>query len=296
MIPRQRHVLTDAERVDWLRLSRTPRVGPITFFSLLAQFGSAQEALDCLPRLTARGGSGTVSIPTIQAAEAEIAHAQRLGFRMVAACEPNYPAALAAIEDAPPVITAGHDLSALQKPSIAIVGARNASTNGRRIAEKLARDLSDAGLVVVSGLARGIDTDAHRASLEGGTVAVLAGGADIAYPPENRELQKAIFDQGCIVTEAPLGTEPVARHFPRRNRIISGLVPGVIVIEAARHSGSLITARMALEQGREVFAVPGSPLDPRSQGANNLIREGAVLTESAEDVLRALPTAKPPAL
>jgi DNA processing protein len=206
----------------------------------------------------------------------------------IASCEPDYPEALAAIEDAPPVITVGRDASLFKRPSIAIVGARNASLNGRRIAAKLARDLSDAGFVIVSGLARGIDTEAHKAALDQGTIAVVAGGMDVVYPPENAALQSAIFDRGCVVSEAPLGTEPMARHFPRRNRIISGIVPGVILVEAARNSGSLITARMALEQGREVFAVPGSPLDPRSQGTNGLIRDGATLTESADDVLRVL--------
>ncbi len=209
---------------------------------------------------------------------------------MIAACEPDYPPLLAAIEDAPPLIAAGQTLSLFDQTSIAIVGARNASINGKRIAEKLARDLSDAGFVVISGLARGIDTAAHKAALARGTIAVVAGGIDIVYPPENTALQARIFAEACVVTEAPFGTEPMARHFPRRNRIISGLAPGVIVIEAARHSGSLITARMALEQGREVFAVPGSPLDPRAQGANNLIRDGATLTETADDVLRGLLT------
>jgi DNA processing protein len=207
---------------------------------------------------------------------------------MIAACEPDYPEALAAIEDAPPLIFAGRNPALFGRPSVAIVGARNASLNGRKIAAQLARDLSEAGLVVTSGLARGIDTEAHKAALAGGTIAVVAGGADIVYPQENAALHRSIFEQGCVVSEAPLGTEPMARHFPRRNRIISGLSPGVIVVEAARHSGSLITARMALEQGREVFAVPGSPLDPRAQGSNNLIREGATLTETAEDVLRVL--------
>jgi DNA processing protein len=211
-----------------------------------------------------------------------------MGLRVIAACEPEYPQALAAIDDAPPVLFAGSQLALFERPLVAIVGARNASLNGKRIADALARDLGEAGFVVVSGLARGIDTAAHKAARKGGTIAVVAGGPDIAYPPENASLQAAIREQGCIVSEAPLGTEPMARHFPRRNRIISGLSPGVIVVEAARHSGSLITARMALEQGREVFAVPGSPLDPRAQGANNLIREGATLTETAEDVLRVL--------
>ncbi len=284
-----RRVLSDEERTDWLRLSRTPQIGPITFFTLMTRYGSAAAAIAALPGLAERAGRiRAPAVPPIGEIRREMERAEKLGLRHVAACEPDYPEALAAIEDAPPVIAAGRDLSLFQRPSVAIVGARNASLNGRQIAAKLARDLSEAGLVVVSGLARGIDTAAHRASLEGGTIAVVAGGADIAYPAENAVLQEHIRKAGCIVSEAPLGTEPMARHFPRRNRIISGIAPGVIVIEAARSSGSLITARMALEQGREVFAVPGSPLDPRSQGANNLIRQGAVLTETAEDVLNVI--------
>jgi DNA processing protein len=285
----EKRVLSDAERIDWLRLSRTSQVGPITFFGLLSRFGSALAAIEALPEMAARAGRARPPvIPPKSEIEHEIAAAARLGLRLIAACEPDYPRALAAIEDAPPLIAAGRNADLLARPSIGIVGARNASLNGRRIAERLARELSAAGLIVVSGLARGIDTEAHRASLKGGTIAVVAGGIDINYPPENAKLQADILESGCIVSEAPLGTEPMARHFPRRNRIISGLTPGVIIIEAARNSGSLITARMALEQGREIFAVPGSPLDPRSQGTNNLIREGATLTETVDDVLRVL--------
>ena len=284
-----RRALSDKERIDWLRLSRTPQVGAITFHALINRYGSAGAAIEELPRLAERAGrSNPPAIPAASELKREVAHAARLGLSHIAACEPEYPPALAAIEDAPPVIAAGRDLSLFRRPAVAIVGARNASLNGRKLAAKLARDLSDAGLVVVSGLARGIDTEAHKASLAGGTIAVVAGGADIVYPPENAALQAQIRESGCIVSEAPLGTEPMARHFPRRNRIISGIAPGVIVIEAAKNSGSLITARMALEQGREVFAVPGSPLDPRAQGSNNLIRQGATLTESAEDVLNVL--------
>jgi DNA processing protein len=284
-----RRALTDEERIDWLRLSRTAQVGPITFFALVARFGSAGAALEELPRLAARAGRAKpAAIPPAGEIVGEVERAERTGARYIAACEPDYPEALAAIEDAPPVIVAGRDLALLQRPAVAIVGARNASMNGRKMAARLAAELGEAGFVTVSGLARGIDTEAHKASLKHGTVAVVAGGIDVVYPPENRELQARIFADHCIVTEAPLGTEPMARHFPRRNRIISGLVPGVVVVEAARHSGSLITARMALEQGREVFAVPGSPLDPRAQGANGLIRDGATLTETADDVLRVL--------
>jgi DNA processing protein len=286
-----RRELTDDERIGWLRLSRTAQVGPITFFALIARFGSAGAgaALEELPRLAARAGRARqAAIPPVGEIEREVERAERIGARYIAACEPDYPEALAAIEDAPPVIVAGRDLALLQRPAVAIVGARNASMNGRKMAARLAAELGEAGFVTVSGLARGIDTEVHKASLAHGTVAVVAGGIDVVYPPENRELQARIFADHCIVTEASLGTEPMARHFPRRNRIISGLAPGVVVVEAARHSGSLITARMALEQGREVFAVPGSPLDPRAQGANGLIRDGATLTETADDVLRVL--------
>lgn len=281
--------LTRTEKLDWLRLSRASQVGPVTFSALLDRFQTAAAALDALPRLTARAGKDRrIQIPPASEMAIEIERTERLGARLIARCEPEYPRLLGTIEDAPPIIAAGQDLSLFERPAIAIVGARNASLNGRRIAEKLAHDLAEAGLVVVSGLARGIDTAAHRASLDHGTIAVVAGGIDVTYPPENAELQSRIRERGCLVTEAALGTEPMARHFPRRNRIISGLAPGVIVVEAARNSGSLITARMALEQGRDVFAVPGSPLDPRAHGTNNLIREGAVLTETADDVLRAL--------
>jgi DNA processing protein len=285
----ERRPLSESERVDWLRLSRTQQVGPVTFFALLTRFGSAANAIAALPDLAKRAGrTNTPKVPPAGEIVRELERAAKLGMQALAACEPGYPEALAAIEDAPPLIFAGQNLALLGRPCVAIVGARNASTNGKRIAEALARDLVAAGLVVVSGLARGIDSAAHRAALEGGTIAVVAGGVDIVYPPENAGLQHEITVHGCVVGEAPLGAEPMARHFPRRNRIISGLSPGVIVVEAAQHSGSLITARMALEQGREVFAVPGSPLDPRAQGANNLIRQGATLTETAEDVLRVL--------
>ncbi len=284
-----RRALTDAERIDWLRLARTHQVGPVTFFALLGRFGSAAASLDALPMLARQAGrAATPKSPAAGEIEREIERARRIKIRPIAACEPDYPEALAAIEDAPPVIWSGANPGLFERPAVAIVGARNASLNGKRVADALARDLSEAGFVVVSGLARGIDTAAHKASIGGGTIAVVAGGADVTYPPENVALQARILEEGCVVSEAPLGTEPMARHFPRRNRIISGLTPGVIVVEAARHSGSLITARMALEQGREVFAVPGSPLDPRAQGSNNLIREGATLTETAEDVLRVL--------
>jgi DNA processing protein len=284
-----RRPLSDTERIDWLRLSRTNGVGPITFFALLTRFGTAESAIAELPGMAERAGRARApSVPSRSDMARQVEKAARLGARLIAAAEPDYPDALTAIEDAPPTIFAGRNIELFQRPSVAIVGARNASSNGKRIAATLAAELSEAGLVVVSGLARGIDTEAHKAALGGGTIAVVAGGIDVTYPPENAALQSRIFETGCVISEALPGTEPMARHFPRRNRIISGLTPGVIVVEAARNSGSLITARMALEQGREVFAVPGSPLDPRAQGANNLIREGATLTETAEDVLRVL--------
>ncbi len=280
--------LSDDEQIDCLRLSRTPQVGAITFHALINRYGSAGAAIEELPRLVERAGrSKPAAIPAASELQ-QIEQAARLGLSNIAACEPNYPAALGAIEDAPPVIAADRDISSFRRPSAAIVGARNASLNGRKIAAKLARDLSDAGLVVVSGLARGIDTEAHKASLPSGTIAVVAGSADIVYSPGNAALQTQIHESGCVVSEAPLGTEPMTRHFPRRNRTISGIAPGVLVIEAARKSCSLITGRMALEQDREVFAVPESLLDPRAQGSNNPIRQGATLTESVEDVLSVL--------
>jgi DNA processing protein len=239
-----------------------------------------------LPRLARRGERATtVTAVTRAAAEAELAALHRAGARLVCWGEPGYPSALAAIDDAPPILTVLGEAQFLQRPMIAVVGARNASANGRRLARELAAELGLGGLVVISGLARGIDAAAHLGALETGSVAVVAGGADVVYPAENRGLYDALAHRGAIVAELPLGTEPQARHFPRRNRIISGMTLGVVVVEAAARSGSLITARFALEQGREVFAVPGSPLDPRARGCNELLRHGATLTETAEDVL-----------
>jgi len=281
-------VLSDAERRDWLRLARTQNVGPVTFAQLIARFGSARAALAEVPRLARRGGGETLRIPGDDEAARELAALAKLGGRMIASCEGDYPHGLSAAEPAPPIISIlGHG-TLLAREMIAVVGARNASALGRKLAHTLARDLSQAGLVVVSGMARGIDTAAHDGALDNGTCAVVAGGVDNIYPPENAKLYEAIRTQGCIVSEMPLGQTPQARHFPRRNRIISGLARGVVVVEAAEGSGSLITARFALEQGREIFAVPGSPLDPRAKGANRLLRDGATLVESADDVLAAL--------
>ena len=256
---------------------------------MLRRFGSARAALDALPLLARRGERvKTIAAVPRAEAEAELAQLHRAGARLVCWGEPGYPGALAAIEDAPPILIVLGESQLLQRPMIAVVGARNASANGRRFARELAGELGLGGLVVISGLARGIDAAAHLGALETGSIAVVAGGADVVYPAENRGLYDTLVRQGAVVAELPLGTEPQARHFPRRNRIISGMALGVVVVEAAARSGSLITARLALEQGREVFAVPGSPLDPRSRGCNDLLRHGATLTENAADVLSQL--------
>jgi DNA processing protein len=270
-------------------LCRTETIGPVTFYALLRRFGSARAALEMVPQLARRSErSKTVTPVTRGEAEAELTALQRLGARLVCWGEPTYPNGLAALEDAPPILTALGPAELLIQPIVAVVGARNASANGRRFSRDLAAALGEGGIVVVSGLARGIDAAAHLGALETGSVAVVAGGVDVVYPEENRGLHEALARQGAIVAELPLGTEPQARHFPRRNRLISGMALGVVVVEAAARSGSLITARFALEQGRDVFAVPGSPLDPRCRGSNDLLRHGAILTEGAEDVLAQL--------
>jgi DNA processing protein len=280
--------MQDSERRAWLRLARTENVGPVTFRNLIARFGSASVALEELPRMAMRGGGKNFILPDEGDAVRELDALTKLGGRMIASCEAQYPRGLAALEAPPPVLSVLGHPHLLQKEMVAIVGARNASALARKFADILARELGFAGLVVVSGMARGIDASAHEAALAVGTVAVVAGGADVIYPPENEKLYAAIKNQGVIVSEMRLGEAPQARHFPRRNRIISGLSRGVVVVEAAEKSGSLITAQCALDQGREIFAVPGSPLDPRARGANRLIREGATLTESAEDILSVL--------
>ncbi|HEY1794977.1 MAG TPA: DNA-processing protein DprA [Stellaceae bacterium] len=276
--------LEPQERLDWLRLCRTDTIGPVSFYALLRRFGSAGEALAQLPQL---GRRGLKAMPRVDA-ERELAALDRIGATLVCWGEPGYPAHLAAVEDAPPVLTALGNPDLLHLPMVAVVGARNASANGRRLAHDLAAGLGAAGIVVVSGMARGIDAASHAGAIESGTVAVVAGGADVVYPEENRGLYRALAERGAVVAELPPGTEPQARHFPRRNRIISGMALGVVVVEAAARSGSLITARFALEQGREVFAVPGSPLDPRCRGTNDLLRSGATLTETAADVVSQL--------
>jgi DNA processing protein len=270
-------------------LIRTENVGPVTFYQLLQRFGSAGAALAALPELARRGGrkAGFI-VASRAAAEQELAAVERAGARLLAWGEPDYPAALAALDDAPPLLTVRGRVELLRRRSIAVVGARNASASGQRFAREIAYDLGRAGLLVTSGLARGIDAAAHGGALASGTAAVVAGGADVVYPEENTALHGEIGRAGVIIAEMPLGTVPQARHFPRRNRLISGISAGVLVIEAALRSGSLITARFAGEQGRDVFAVPGSPLDPRCRGTNDLIRNGAILTETAADVLTGL--------
>lgn len=284
---RQINVLDDIERLNWLRLIRTENVGPITFYRLLERFGSAGKALDALPDFSKRGGrSQPLTAPPMGAIEKELAALRKCGGDIICACEERYPLPLAATEDAPPVISVIGDQDLLSRQGIGMVGARNASLNGRKFAEKLARELGQSGQVVISGLARGIDTAAHTGALETGTIAVVAGGVDIIYPQENTQLYTHIRERGLIIAESPLGTEPIARHFPKRNRIISGLSSGVVVVEATLKSGSLITARMAGEQGRDVYAVPGFPLDPRAAGPNKLLQDGAILIQSAQDILQ----------
>jgi DNA processing protein len=281
--------LTDAQRIDWLRLIRSDRVGPHTFRSLVNHFGSASAALERLPDLARRGGADCPGrIYSAEDARAELAASRQFGVSLLAPGEAGYPPRLAMLEDAPPLLGVRGAPDVLMRPMIAIVGSRNASGAGLKFAGTLARDLSDAGFVIASGLARGIDQAAHRASVTGGTMAVLAGGHDKIYPPEHEDLLAAIIASGGAISEMPLGHVPRARDFPRRNRLISGAALGVVVVEAAHRSGSLITARIAAEQGREVFAVPGSPLDPRAAGTNDLIKQGATLITEAADVIQAV--------
>ena len=281
--------LPDAERIARLRLCRTNNVGPINFRRLIAYTGSATDAIAQLPEISKRGGRRLVPCPQ-KVIDAELKAIDAIGGRLIVMGDPEYPPALAAIEDAPPVLTALGTVDILQRPAVAIVGARNASLNGRRFAAELARDLGNAGLLVVSGMARGIDAAAHQGSLASGTVAVMAGGVDAVFPMENSELYGQIVAHGAAVSEVAMATRPLGRHFPRRNRIISGLTQGTIVVEAMTRSGSLITARLAGEQGREVFAVPGAVRDPRGRGPNQLLRDGAILVESAADVTEVLTT------
>jgi DNA processing protein len=276
------------ERLARLRLARSTNVGPRTYTHLLRRFGSAARALDALPSLAAAGGKTGYAAHPRPDAEAEIAAGQAAGAAMVLLGEPDYPELLAAIDHPPAVLWVTGRMPVLQRPAIAIVGARNASALGLRTARNLARELGQSGQVIVSGLARGIDAAAHEAALEAGTIAVMAGGVDWIYPPEHDRLAARIAESGALISECPMGMEPTSRHFPRRNRLISGMARGVVLIEAAARSGSLITARYALEQGREAMACPGAPEDPRAGGCNQMIRDGAALIRNAADVLDAL--------
>jgi DNA processing protein len=283
--------LSRDEKIDWLQLCRSGGVGPQTFGKLLRRFGSARRALEELPRLAREaGGEERWRRCRRDEAEAEFAAIAELGYEILAKGEPGYPERLAEIADPPPLLIVRGRVELLERPAVAVVGARNASANGRMFAHGLARELAEAGVLVVSGLARGIDTAAHEGALAAGapTLAVIASGVDVAYPSDNAGLMERIAADSAILSERPLGAVPQARHFPRRNRLISGITLGVVVVEAAPQSGSLITARLAAEQGREVMAVPGSPLDPRHRGTNQLLRDGATLVESAADVLAAL--------
>ena len=274
------------ERVDWIHLARTPRVGPVTFFQLLRKFGSATDALSQLPSLVRKGGAPKP--PAREAIVQELEKLDQYGARTVCAIEPEYPNLLSALQSPPPVLSALGNLEIAQMPSVAIVGARDASAAGRKLARDIAAILSQSGFATVSGLARGIDGEVHAASLTGGTIAVLGGGVDHVYPSQHDRLYAAIAAEGLVISESPFGYRAQARDFPRRNRIITGMASGVVVVEAAERSGSLISARTAGEQGREVMAIPGSPLDPRSAGTNRLLREGATLVRNAEDVIEAL--------
>ena len=277
-----------ADLLGRLRLIRTPGIGPVAFRQLLLRFGSASAALEAIPDLARRGRGRAPALFPTAAAEREIAAVEALGARYLMLGQGLYPRALAELESAPPLLTVRGRLDLLDRPMVAIVGARNASAAACRFARGLAHDLGREGVTVVSGLARGIDSAAHDGSIDEGTVAVIAGGIDVVYPPENEARQQAIATSGLLIAEMPVGTEPRARHFPYRNRIIAGLAAGTVVVEAAPRSGSLITARLAAEAGREVMAVPGSPLDPRAQGCNGLIREGATLVQNAADVIEAV--------
>ena len=271
-----------------IRLIRSASIGPVTYRQLIARFGSAQAALDAIPDLARRGGGKPPRLFGIDEAQRERARVETLGARYLVLGQGLYPSLLAEMDDAPPLLIARGNLNLLDTPAVAIVGARNASAAACRFARSLAHDLGSEGLAVVSGLARGIDSAAHDGALESGTIGVIAGGIDVFYPPENEARQKAMFERGLVLAEMPPGTEPRARHFPYRNRIIAGISLGTIVVEAAPRSGSLITARLAAEAGREVMAIPGSPLDPRAQGCNQLIRDGATLVQNAGDVMEAI--------
>jgi DNA processing protein len=285
----QTRELSFAERRDWLRLYRTHTVGPVAFWGLMHRYGSAAKALENLPTLIRRKD---VRPPTVEQVEAEMDASERAGVRILCAVEPDYPDLLRAVDPMPPLISVWGDIALTTRPCVAIVGSRNASAIGQKFAAQIAGELGDAGFTVVSGLARGIDAAAHASSMNTGTVGVLGGGVDHIYPKQNTELHFDMRERGLLVSESPLGYRATARDFPRRNRLISGLSLGVVVIEAAERSGTLITARYALEQNREVMAAPGSPLDPRTKGCNRLIRQGAALIETTQDIIDCLEDAR----
>ncbi|MFA5963573.1 MAG: DNA-processing protein DprA [Sphingomonas sp.] len=280
--------MADDVAIARLRLIRTPQIGPVTYAQLIARFGDAARAIEALPELAARGGGRAPVVAQRAIAERELASVARLGARHLFLGDSDYPDLLAQLDDAPAAMIVRGDCALMKRPMVAMVGARNASAAACRFARQLAAELARERVSVVSGLARGIDTAAHVGSIDGGTIAVIAGGIDVAYPPENAELQERIAQGGLLIAEQPPGIEPRARHFPHRNRIIAGLALGTVVVEAAPRSGSLITARLAAEAGREVMAVPGSPLDPRAQGCNGLIRDGATLVQNAADILETI--------
>ena len=277
-----------ADQFDRLRLIRSPNIGPVTYRQLIERFGSAAAAIAALPDLVMRGGGNKAVLADPRTIEREIAATLALGASYIFSDDADYPELLTHLDNAPPAIMYRGNVELMSRNPVAIVGARNDSAGACRFARTLAFDLGQSGLAVVSGLARGIDTAAHVGSIDSGTIAVIAGGIDVAYPPENRELQDSIAERGLLIAEMPPSTEPRARHFPYRNRIIAGLSLGTVVIEAAPKSGSLITARLAAEAGREVMAIPGSPLDPRSHGCNQLIREGAMLVQNAAEIAELL--------
>ncbi|WP_317993299.1 DNA-processing protein DprA [Bartonella gliris] len=291
-------LLTDRQRLNWLRLLRSENIGAVSFRNLIDHYKTAENALAALPELSRKGGLATpIKIATIEDAEKEMQEAERLGIRFVGLGEPDYPALLKVTEASPPLIAIKGNISVFQKQSVGIVGSRNASAAGKKLATQFARFLGDAGFTIISGLARGIDSIAHQASLLTGTVAVMAGGIDHIYPPENKKLHEDILTNGgAIISEMPISWKPRAIDFPRRNRIIAGLSLGLLVVEAAMRSGSLITARQAAEIGRLIFAIPGSPLDPRSVGTNNLIKDGALLTTHPSDIIETLTPLTPNAV
>ena len=289
----QKRELSFAEKRDWLRLSRTPRVGPVAFRDLMRRYKTAEAAIDALPSIMRRKDA---VVPSAQEIEHEMDATEQRGIKILAACEPDYPDYLRAVDPPPPLISVLGRTDILHKPCLAIVGSRNASAIGQRFARQIAGELGDAGYTLISGLARGIDASAHAGSLSTGTAAVLGGGVDHVYPRQNAELYEAMAEQGALISESPLGYRATARDFPRRNRIISGLSMGVIVIEAAERSGTLITARYATEQNREVMAAPGSPLDPRTKGCNRLIQQGAALIENTQDIINCLENIRAPQL